>query len=72
MTWHIDLRQLRYFMAPAEELSFRRPGDRAPRSWAERTYHKLIYWNEAEKGGHFAAFGTAKNFHCRHRHQPRG
>lgn len=34
------------------------PGEiyRAPRSWAEHTYHKLIYWNEVEKGGHFAAW----------------
>ena len=34
------------------------PGEiyRAPRSWAERNYHKLIYWNEVDKGGHFAAW----------------
>src|SRR6267143_2737523 len=34
------------------------PGElyRAPRSWAEQTYSNLIYWNEAEHGGHFAAF----------------
>jgi pimeloyl-ACP methyl ester carboxylesterase len=34
------------------------PGEiyRAPRSWAERSYHKLIYWNEVDKGGHFAAW----------------
>jgi pimeloyl-ACP methyl ester carboxylesterase len=34
------------------------PGEiyRAPRSWAERAYHKLIYYNEVEKGGHFAAW----------------
>jgi hypothetical protein len=29
---------------------------RAPKSWAEQTYSNLIYWNEAEHGGHFAAF----------------
>jgi len=29
---------------------------RAPRSWAEKDYSKLIYWNELTKGGHFAAF----------------
>jgi pimeloyl-ACP methyl ester carboxylesterase len=29
---------------------------RAPRSWAEEDYPKLIYWNELPKGGHFAAF----------------
>jgi hypothetical protein len=27
-----------------------------PRSWGERTYSNLIYWNEVAKGGHFAAF----------------
>jgi pimeloyl-ACP methyl ester carboxylesterase len=34
------------------------PGEiyRAPRSWAERNYHQLTYWNEVDKGGHFAAF----------------
>jgi len=26
------------------------------RRWAERKYKKLIYWNELDKGGHFAAF----------------
>ena len=33
------------------------PGEnyQAPRSWAERAYHKLIYFNEADKGGHYAA-----------------
>jgi hypothetical protein len=35
------------------------PGEiyRAPRSWTERNYHKLIYWNEVDKGGHFAGNG---------------
>ena len=28
----------------------------APRSWTEKAYHKLIYFNEAERGGHFAAW----------------
>jgi pimeloyl-ACP methyl ester carboxylesterase len=28
----------------------------APRSWAERAYPKLIYFNKVEKGGHFAAW----------------
>ncbi|MGD9664918.1 MAG: epoxide hydrolase, partial [Novosphingobium sp.] len=28
----------------------------APRSWAEKCMHNLIYWNELDKGGHFAAF----------------
>lgn len=28
----------------------------APRSWAERAYQKLIYYNKVENGGHFAAW----------------
>ena len=27
-----------------------------PRSWAEQRYGNIVYWNELEKGGHFAAF----------------
>jgi pimeloyl-ACP methyl ester carboxylesterase len=27
-----------------------------PRSWAERAYPKLIYYNKVDKGGHFAAW----------------
>jgi pimeloyl-ACP methyl ester carboxylesterase len=40
------------------------PGEnyQAPRSWTERAYHKLIYFNEAEKGGHFAAWEQPKLF----------
>lgn len=32
------------------------PGElyRAPKSWAERSYHKLGYFNEVDKGGHFS------------------
>jgi pimeloyl-ACP methyl ester carboxylesterase len=29
---------------------------RAPRSWVERAYPKLIYFNEVEEGNHFAAW----------------
>jgi pimeloyl-ACP methyl ester carboxylesterase len=40
------------------------PGEiyRAPRSWAERSYHKLIYFNEVKKGGHFAAWEEPQLF----------
>ncbi len=40
------------------------PGEiyRAPRSWAERSFRKLIYWNEVEKGGHFAAWEQPELF----------
>ena len=34
------------------------PGEQyqAPRSWTERAYPKLIYYNRVDKGGHFAAW----------------
>jgi pimeloyl-ACP methyl ester carboxylesterase len=28
----------------------------APKTWAERAYPKLIYYNKLDKGGHFAAW----------------
>ena len=34
----------------------------APRSWAERAYHKLIYFNRVDKGGHFAAWEQPQLF----------
>jgi pimeloyl-ACP methyl ester carboxylesterase len=34
----------------------------APRSWAERCYHNLIYFNNASNGGHFAAWEQPKIF----------
>jgi pimeloyl-ACP methyl ester carboxylesterase len=34
----------------------------APRSWAERAYPKLIYYNKLEKGGHFAAWEQPELF----------
>ena len=40
------------------------PGElwRAPRSWVERTYPNLIYFNEVDKGGHFAAWEQPELF----------
>ncbi len=34
------------------------PGEiyQAPKSWAEKAYHNLIYYNKVDKGGHFAAW----------------
>ncbi len=34
------------------------PGEQyqAPRSWTERAYPNLIYFNEVDMGGHFAAW----------------
>ncbi|HUK68655.1 MAG TPA: hypothetical protein VLW50_07880 [Streptosporangiaceae bacterium] len=33
-----------------------------PRSWAERSYPSLVYFNELEKGGHFAAWEQPELF----------
>src|SRR5499427_5457821 len=40
------------------------PGEifRAPRSWVERGYPNLIYFHEADKGGHFAAWEEPELF----------
>ena len=33
-----------------------------PRSWAEQRYTNIVYWNELDKGGHFAAFEQPERF----------
>ncbi len=43
----------------------------APRSWAERAYPKLIYFNEVDRGGHFATWqeprSARRSGHCARR-----
>jgi pimeloyl-ACP methyl ester carboxylesterase len=34
----------------------------APRSWTEQAYHNLIYFNDADSGGHFAAWEQPQLF----------
>ena len=34
----------------------------APRSWTERAYQKLIYYNKADQGGHYAAWEQPELF----------
>jgi pimeloyl-ACP methyl ester carboxylesterase len=43
------------------------PGEnyQAPRSWTERAYHNLIYFNEVDKGGRFAAWEQPQLFQKR-------
>jgi pimeloyl-ACP methyl ester carboxylesterase len=40
------------------------PGEQyqAPRSWAEQAYPNLVYYNEVDKGGHFAAWEQPQLF----------
>jgi len=35
---------------------------RTPRSWADRRYTNIQYWNDLDKGGHFAAFEQPELF----------
>jgi pimeloyl-ACP methyl ester carboxylesterase len=41
---------------PAAVSAFPEELYQAPRSWTERAYPKLIYYNKLDKGGHFAAW----------------
>ena len=48
--------------APGRFTTF--PGEifRAPRSWVEKAYPNLTYFNEVDKGGHFAAWEEPELF----------
>jgi pimeloyl-ACP methyl ester carboxylesterase len=35
---------------------------RTPLSWVEKTYSNVVYFNEVEKGGHFAAWEEPQLF----------
>jgi pimeloyl-ACP methyl ester carboxylesterase len=47
---------------PAAVSAFPGEGYQAPRSWTERAYHNLIYYNQPDKGGHFAAWEQPQLF----------
>jgi pimeloyl-ACP methyl ester carboxylesterase len=47
---------------PAAVSVFPRELYQAPRSWAERAYPNLIYFNEVDKGNHFAAWQEPELF----------
>ena len=47
---------------PAAVSAFPGENYQAPRSWAERAYHNLIYYNQPDKGGHFAAWEQPQLF----------
>lgn len=47
---------------PAAVSRFPREIIPVPRSWAERAYPNLVYFNELEKGGHFAAWEQPELF----------
>ena len=47
---------------PAAVTVFPKELYQAPRSWAERAYRTLIYFNEVDRGGHFAAWQEPQIF----------
>jgi pimeloyl-ACP methyl ester carboxylesterase len=60
--FHPEPRKLRQ-----SRLEARRKGQndlctKAPKSWTERAYRTLMYFNEVDKGGHFAAWEQPQLF----------
>ncbi len=47
---------------PAAVTVFPQEYVQAPRTWTEQAYHNLIYFREAERGGHFAAWEQPQLF----------
>ncbi|MGE4303975.1 MAG: epoxide hydrolase family protein [Novosphingobium sp.] len=49
-------------LLPAGISTFPREITKAPRKWAERILQNLVYWNDAPRGGHFAAWEQPQIF----------
>ena len=47
---------------PAAVSAFPGENYQAPRSWTERAYHNLVYYNRPDRGGHFAAWEQPQLF----------
>jgi pimeloyl-ACP methyl ester carboxylesterase len=59
---HINLYNAADVSVPAAVTVFPGENYQAPRSWAERAYHKLIYYNKVDQGGHYAAWEQPQLF----------
>ena len=59
---HINLYNAADVSIPAAVTVFPGENYQAPRSWAERAYHKLIYYNKVDQGGHYAAWEQPQLF----------
>jgi pimeloyl-ACP methyl ester carboxylesterase len=59
---HVNLYNAADVSIPAAVTVFPGENYQAPRSWTERAYHKLIYFNEVDKGGHYAAWEQPQIF----------
>jgi pimeloyl-ACP methyl ester carboxylesterase len=59
---HINLYNAADVSIPAAVSVFPGENYQAPRSWTERAYQKLIYYNKANQGGHYAAWEQPELF----------
>jgi pimeloyl-ACP methyl ester carboxylesterase len=59
---HINLYNAADVAIPAAVSVFPGENYQAPRSWTERAYQKLIYYNQPEQGGHYAAWEQPELF----------
>jgi pimeloyl-ACP methyl ester carboxylesterase len=59
---HLNLYSAANVSLPAAVSVFPGENYQAPRSWTERAYHKLIYYNQVDRGGHYAAWEQPKLF----------
>ena len=59
---HFSLYNAANVSVPAAVSVFPGENYQAPRSWTERAYHKLIYFNGLDKGGHYAAWEQPRLF----------
>ena len=59
---HINLYNAANVTIPAAVSVFPGENYQAPRSWTERAYHKLMYYNQVAEGGHYAAWEQPQLF----------
>ena len=59
---HFSLYNAAKVSVPAAVSVFPGENYQAPRSWTEQAYHKLIYYHQVDKGGHFAAWEQPQLF----------
>jgi pimeloyl-ACP methyl ester carboxylesterase len=59
---HINLYNAADVSVPAAVSVFPGENYQAPLSWTEHAYHKLIYYHQADKGGHYAAWEQPQLF----------
>jgi pimeloyl-ACP methyl ester carboxylesterase len=59
---HLNLYNAADVSIPAAISVFPGENYQAPRSWAERAYHQLIYYHQVDRGGHYAAWEQPQLF----------